>query len=113
MEPFDILLNGFDGEVFNIGADKYFTLNEVAETVQKIGKMHGYDVGIVHGEPRHEVKHAYCDHTKAKTMLGFKDNTNLEELIDDMFVWAMKQPNRKIKDMEYEITKDMYDYWKK
>ena len=36
-----------------------------------------------------------------------------EELIDEMFVWSMKQPNRKIKDMDYEITKDMYDYWKK
>ena len=113
MEPFDKLLDGFDGETFNIGADKYFTLNEVAETVQKIGKKHGYEVSIEHGEPRHEVKHAYCDHTKAKNILGFMDNTNIEELIDEMFVWSMKQPNRKIKDMDYEITKDMYDYWKK
>ena len=113
MEPFDKLLDGFDGETFNIGADKYFTLNEVAKTVQSIGKKYGYDVDIEHGEPRHEVKHAYCDHTKAKNVLGFKDNTNLDELIDEMFVWSMKQPNRKIKDMDYEITKDMYDYWKK
>ena len=113
MEPFDKLLNGFDGETFNIGADKYFTLNEVAKTVQSIGKKYGYDVDIEHGEPRHEVKHAYCDHTKAKNVLGFKDNTNLDELIEEMFVWSMKQPNRKIKDMDYEITKDMYDYWKK
>ena len=59
MEPFDLLLTGFDGETFNIGADKYFTLNEVAKTVQKIGKKHGYDVGIEYGEARHEVKHAY------------------------------------------------------
>jgi len=112
MEPFDKLLTNYDGETFNIGADNYFTLNEVAQTVQKIGKKYGYDVPIEHGEPRHEVKHAYCDHTKAKSMLEFKDETNLEELIESVFVWAMNQPNRKVKEMEYEVTKDIYNYWK-
>ena len=112
MEPFDRLLTEYDGETFNIGADKYFTLNEVAAAVQKVGKKYGYEVPIEHGEPRHEVKHAYCDHTKAKSMLQFSDGTNLEELIESMFVWAMKQPNRKVKTMEYEVTKDIYDYWR-
>ena len=112
MEPFDRLLTEYDGEIFNIGADKHFTLNEVADAVQKVGKKYGYEVPIEHGEPRHEVKHAYCDHTKAKSMLQFIDGTNLEELIESMFVWAMKQPNRKVKTMEYEVTKDIYDYWR-
>jgi UDP-glucose 4-epimerase len=112
MEPFDRLLTEYDGETFNIGADKHFTLNEVADAVQKVGKKYGYEVPIEHGEPRHEVKHAYCDHTKAKSMLQFTDGTNLEELIESMFVWAMKQPNRKVKTMEYEVTKDIYDYWR-
>ena len=112
MEPFDKLLTDHSGEIFNIGADKYFSLNEVANTVQSIGKKYGYEVSIEHGEPRHEVKHAYCDHTKAKTILEFKDETNLEELIESMFVWAMKQPNRKVKNMEYEVEKNIYDYWK-
>jgi len=112
MEPFDKLLNGFSGETFNIGADKYFTINEAAETVQRVASKYGYDAKIEHVEPRHEVKHAYCDHTKAKTMLNFSDGTELEPLIDSMFEWAMKQPNRKVKDMEYEVTKDIYDYWK-
>jgi|TARA_R100000482_G_scaffold71952_2_gene27425 UDP-glucose 4-epimerase len=112
MQPFDKLLTDHDGEIFNIGADKYFSLNQVAETVQSIGKKYGYEVPIEHGEPRHEVKHAYCDHTKAKTLLNFKDETVLEDLIESMFVWAMKQPNRKVKDMEYEVTKDIYEYWK-
>ena len=112
MDPFDILLKEFDGETFNIGADKFFTLNQVAETVQEIGKKYGYDVPIEHGPPRHEVKHAYCNHDKAKNLLKFKDDTRLEELIENMFVWAMKQPKRKVKDMEYEVTEGIYDYWK-
>jgi len=112
MDPFDKLLTDYDNEIFNIGADKHFSLNEVAETVQRTAKKYGYEVPIEHGEPRHEVKHAYCDHTKAKTMLDFRDETRIEDLIESMFVWAMKQPNRKVKNMEYEVTKDIYDYWK-
>ena len=112
MEPFDKLLTDCDNETFNIGADKYFTLNEVAKTVQEIGKKYGYEVPIEYGEPRHEVKHAYCNHDKAKNLLKFEDDTKLEELIESIFVWAMKQPNRKVKTMEYEVTKDIYDYWR-
>jgi len=112
MQPFDKLLTDCDNETFNIGADKYFTLNEVAKTVQEIGKKYGYEVPIEYGEPRHEVKHAYCNHDKAKNLLKFEDDTKLEELIESIFVWAMKQPNRKVKTMEYEVTKDIYDYWK-
>jgi UDP-glucose 4-epimerase len=38
MKPFDKLLTDCDNEIFNIGADKYFTLNEVAKTVQRLVK---------------------------------------------------------------------------
>ena len=65
----------------------------------------GYDVPIEHGPPRHEVKHAYCDHTKAKTLLKFEDNTKLEELIETMFVWAMKQPTEKSKIWSMKLLK--------
>jgi len=112
MEPFDKLLVGTDGETFNIGADKAFTIKDVAETVKKIASKYNYDTTIQHEQPRHEAKHAFCDHTKAKTMLDFEDNTDLESLIESMFTWAMKQRNRKVKKMDYEITKDIYDYWR-
>ena len=112
MKPFDRLLDSYDGEIFNIGADKYFTINEAAETVKRVGAKYGYDATIDHAEARHEVKHAYCNHKKAKTLLEFKDETELEPLIDSMFGWAVKQPNRKVKDMPYEVTKNINDYWK-
>ena len=112
MKPFDRLLDAHDGEIFNIGADKYFTINEAAETVKRVATKYGYNAIIEHAEARHEVKHAYCNHKKAKTLLEFKDGTELEPLIDSMFGWAVKQPNRKVKDMPYEVTKNIYDYWK-
>ena len=46
-----------------------------------------------------------------KNYLEFIDNTNIEELIEEMFVWAMNQPNREVKKMEYEIHKNIYKFW--
>lgn len=57
-------------------------------------------------------KGAYCDHTKAKDKLNFIDDTNIDVLIEDMFIWAMKQPKREVKKIEYEVTNKIYSYWK-
>lgn len=112
MKPFEMLIDGFDGEAFNIGADKYYTILEVANKVKSIAGKYGYNTDITHLEPRHEVKHAYCDHTKAKDELEFVDDTDIDVLIEDMFVWAMKQPQREVKKVEYEIVDKIYSYWK-
>lgn len=113
MKPFEQLMSECDNEILNIGADKDVSLLELVEMVQISAKKFGFESRIEHHEPRHEVKNAYCDHTKAKNLLNFEDNTNLQELIDEMFEWAMKQPKQEIKEIEYEIEKNMYSYWKK
>lgn len=113
MDPFEVLMDGYDCEIFNIGADNEFELKTVAELVQKVAKEFGLSPEIKHLEPRKEVKNAYCSHDKAKKMLNFKDNTDIETTIRDMFNWAVKQPKRKVKMMEYEIDKDIYSFWKK
>ena len=112
MTPFEKLMSGHDNEIFNIGADKEFKIKTIAELVQKVARNYGYDPKIIHLEPRHEVKIAYSDHTKAKKLLKFKDNTHIEKTIHDMFVWAMKQPKRATKKMKYEVDKDIYSFWK-
>ena len=103
----------FRGEIFNIGADKDYSLIEVAEIVQNVSKKFGYDPQIVHLETRDEVKFAYSNHDKAKTLLQFEDKTNIEQLVFEMFEWVKSEPNRKVKFIEYEINKNMYTYWKK
>lgn len=108
MEPTDQL----GSDLFNIGADQEFTILDTAETLQKVAKKFGFNPIIKHLEARHEVKHAFCDHTRAKTLLGFKDKTNLYTLIATMFEWALAQPKRTVYPMKYEITKNMYSFWK-
>ena len=114
MKPFKKLMNPeFNGETFNIGSDKYFTINEAADLLIQVASEFGYKTEKIYLEKRNEVHIAYCDHAKARKLLGFEDNTDLKSTMRLMFSWAQKQPNRKVKNMNYEIEKNMYSYWKK
>jgi len=113
MAPFEKLMTSYDGETFNIGADKDFTINEACDLVIDVASELGVKASKVHLEKRNEVHTAYCDHSKAHKLLQFHDDTNLRDTIKEMFTWAQVQPNRKIKNMDYEIEKNMYSFWKK
>ncbi len=112
MSPFMKLMNTGDGEIFNIGADHEYKIKDMAKVVSKVANEFGYNPGIDFLEKRHEVKDAYCNHDKAKKYLDFKDGTDIESTIREMFIWAMKQPKRKTKDMKYEVDKNIYSFWK-
>ncbi|MCC6447387.1 MAG: NAD-dependent epimerase/dehydratase family protein [Chitinophagaceae bacterium] len=112
MQPFESMMLSDTCDTFNIGADHEYDLNTIANLMQKIGRELGYNPEIKHTEGRHEVKDAYCDHSKAKELLNFKDDTDIESTIREMFTWAEKQPKRKIKNMNYELHKNMYSFWK-
>jgi UDP-glucose 4-epimerase len=98
--------------ILNIGADQYYKIIDVANIVKNIAEKHGLNTKIKHFEPRNEVKYAFCNHDKAKSLLDFKDETNLEKLIEEMFIWAKSQPERTVKYMDYELTKNLYSFWK-
>lgn len=100
-----------DGKIFNLGSDKEYSLNETAKIFQKVANEFGYMPKIEYLQQRHEVKHAYCSHKKAKQWLDFQDKTNLKKTIEEMFGWALKQPEREVKQKDYEITKGIYGYW--
>lgn len=114
MEPLEKIGNQFTGMTFNLGSDKTYTVNNLASVVEEVAFKHGIKARRKYVEERHEVKHAYCDHSLAKNPngLNFEDNTNLKDLVNTMFTWAITQPKREQKRMPYEITKGMYEYWK-
>jgi len=113
MKPFEQLMTEHHGETFNIGADKYWTINDAAQTVQKVAAEFGNNVDLVHLEKRNEVHTAYSDHTKAQEFLNFTDNTDLEATVREMYAWAQTQPNRNVEYFEYEVEKNLYSFWKK
>lgn len=81
-------------QVINIGADKDYTVNELAKTVMKVLNK---EVEIRHLDARNEVMHAYSDHSKAKRIFNIDDNefTTLEDGVRKMAEWALKVGARK------------------
>lgn len=112
LDPLVSLSNTHDGEIFNIGADQEYSILEIAKLVKSEAENRGFAPAIEFAEPRYEVASAFCDHTKAKTLLDFSDNTNINELISKLFDWVSSQPAREVKNMSYEIEKNIYSYWK-
>jgi UDP-glucose 4-epimerase len=113
-EPVEKLLFDYNNQVFNIGSDHAVTIKHAAQLVLKIGQEFGFDQSkLVFLEQRKEVVHAYCNHDKAKKLLNFEDNTNLESLIRTMFEFYLTLEPKPVKYMNYEINKNMYSFWKK
>ena len=72
-------------QVFNIGADKPYTVNRLVEVVQAaMGKR----TGVVHLEARKEVIHAFSDHAKVARVFGSAPAVPLEDGIARMVAWV-------------------------
>ena len=112
MKPLEKVINDFDSEIFNIGADQDYSLLEVAEYVKEIAQELRYNTNIKFLEKRDEVKNAFSSHDKARRLLNFEDKTNIKQLIKKMFLWAEKEKVREVKKYDYEIEKKLYSYWK-
>jgi UDP-glucose 4-epimerase len=74
-------------EIFNIGGDIDYTVNELAQTVQKVM---GISQEINYQPARNEVLHAYADHSKAKKIFGLNetDFVTLEKGVQKMANWV-------------------------
>ena len=89
-----VSIEGAYNQVFNIGGDKEYSVNELARTVMKVLKK---EQPIRYLTARNEVLHAYSDHTKAKRIFGIKDLdfVDLETGIAKMAAWALEVGPRK------------------
>lgn len=96
-------------QIFNIGADKPYTVNELAKVVCK---YFGVEPNIKHLRARNEVMHAYSDHEKAHKTFGKGSGVTLEQGIGKMAEWAKKVGARKSKEFDnVEITEKLPEGW--
>lgn len=96
-------------EVFNIGADKPYTVNDLAGAVCK---QFGVAPKITYLEARKEVVHAYSDHSKVRRVFGECPGTSLEEGIHRMATWAKSVGARAgIKFGNIEVMKNLPPSW--
>lgn len=96
-------------QVFNIGADKDYSVNDLASLTMKAMGITGK---IRHLEARNEVLHAHADHAKVKMALGDHPLTSLEDGLNKMAAWAKSAGVRKSKKFgEIEITEKLPPIW--
>ena len=96
-------------QVFNIGADKPYTVNELATVV---GDEFGVKPNITYLTARNEVLHAYSDHTKAHATFGDPTGIDLKEGIARMAAWAKVVGARQSQEFgNIEITEKLPDGW--
>ena len=75
--------------IFNIGADKEYSVNDLALAVCNAMNRKG---SIQHLPARNEVLHAYSDHSLVRSVFGIDSYTTLEEGLKKMSDWAVKNP---------------------
>ncbi len=96
-------------QVFNVGADKPYTVNELATVVSE---EFGVEPDITHLSARNEVMHAYSDHSRARTVFGEPTGIDLREGIAKMAAWARKVGARQSQEFgNIEITEKLPDGW--
>jgi UDP-glucose 4-epimerase len=101
---------GARNRVFNIGADRPYTVNELARTIANA--MGVPDHPIVHLPARNEVKIAYSDHSRAKQVFGMVRETPLSDGLREMAAWVKETGARKTPIFEeVEIRRNMPPSW--
>ncbi len=96
-------------QIFNIGSDQKYTVNELAEAVMKAMNIEGK---VRHVQERNEVKHAYADHSKTQKIFGSQSSDNLEENLKKMAVWVKKTGIKRSKTFrDIEINKNLPSVW--
>jgi UDP-glucose 4-epimerase len=96
-------------EIFNIGADQSYSINQLVDVV---ARAMDETPTKVHLAPRNEVTHAYADHSKVENIFPLNKATSLEAGIQRMARWARLVGSRKSKHFEnIEIRKSLPQSW--
>ena len=84
---------GAYNEIFNIGGDVDYSVNELANTVMDVLNL---KQPIRYLPARNEVQHAFSDHSKAKRIFSIDEGSfiTLKEGVDRMAQWAKKAGSR-------------------
>jgi UDP-glucose 4-epimerase len=97
-------------QVFNIGADEPYSLNELAK---QVAAAMGVRAQIVHLAARHEVRHIHADHSHARRVFESRSETPLHEGLAHTAAWVREHGSRTTSRFEgIEIDKNLPDAWR-
>ncbi len=96
-------------QIFNIGADQPYSVNELADAT---ARAMGVEPNVVHLPPRNEVLNAYSSHDKVRRVFGQRRLHPLDEGLGRMAEWVKRhgaRSSQKFKDVE--VTKNFPQAW--
>ncbi len=96
-------------QIFNIGADQPYTVNELAELV---ARAMGVEVNLNHLPARNEVMHAYSSHDKLRRVFGERRPCSLDQGLERMAIWVRQHGARTSqKFSDIEVNKNFPKAW--
>jgi UDP-glucose 4-epimerase len=96
-------------QIFNIGADQPYTVNELAAAVAKAMDV---EPNVIYLPARNEVLNAYSSHEKVRNVFGQKKLHTLEDGLCNMASWVKQHGSRTSKKFEeIEIEKNFPKAW--
>ena len=96
-------------QVFNIGANTPYTINQLAEAVAQAMKV---EANMAHLPERNEVFSAYSSHDKVQRVFGQKELYTLDEGLARMTSWVKKHGARSSKEFDnVEVIKNFPKAW--
>ena len=97
-------------QVFNVGADHPYTLNELAA---EVARAMGVEPRIEHLPARQEVAHAHSSHAKVREIFGERPLTPLREGLREMAEWVRRHGARETPRFDaIEIEKNLPSVWR-
>jgi UDP-glucose 4-epimerase len=96
-------------QIFNIGADQPYTINELA---QSVAAAMGIEPDIVYRPARNEVQDAYASHDKLRSVFGERRRHSLDEGLERMAIWVRAHGARTSHEFgAIEVTKNFPAAW--
>jgi UDP-glucose 4-epimerase len=100
---------GASNQVFNIGADTPYTVNDLAD---QVAKAMGVAPHVRYLDARNEVKHAFSSHDRVRDVFQYHAGFSLEEGLEKMARWARAVGAKRSKRFEsVEIMRNMPKSW--
>ncbi len=96
-------------QIFNIGADQHYSVNQLANSV---AKAMGVESNIAHLPARNEVVNAYSSHDKIRKVFGDRELVSLDQGLSQMAEWVKQHGARSSSKFEnIEVTKNFPKAW--
>jgi UDP-glucose 4-epimerase len=97
-------------QVFNVGADTPYTVNELAQVV---AEAMGTPLRVDYLPARHEVSHAYSSHAKAQAVFGdLLRSVSLVDGVGRMAAWARRHGSRATSPFTgIEVARNLPNAW--